>query len=77
MGPLLLCKGELEDGWPWEVVPSKVEPSKADPKMVALTGVCEGGTDERVRSGTPPKIGGRLSKRRERRGFCGSPMMLG
>ena len=50
--------------------PSKVEPSKADPRMVALTGVCE-----RVRPDIPPKIGGRLSKRRERRGFCGSPMM--
>ena len=70
MGPLLPCKGELEDGCPWEVDPSKVEPSKADPRMVALTGVCE-----RVRPDTPPKIGGRLSKRRERRGFCGSPMM--
>jgi hypothetical protein len=44
---------------------------------VALTGVCEGGTAERVRPDTPPKIGGRLSKRRDRRGFCGSPMMLG
>jgi hypothetical protein len=54
---------------------TKVEPSKVDPNMVALTGVCEGGTDERVRPDTPPKIGGRLSKRRERRGFYGSPMM--
>jgi hypothetical protein len=45
--------------------------------IVALTGVCEGGTDERVRPDTPPKIGGRLNKRRERWGFCGSPMMLG
>jgi hypothetical protein len=44
---------------------------------VALTGVCEGGTDERVRPDTPPKIGGRLSKCRDRWGFCGSPMMLG
>jgi hypothetical protein len=44
---------------------------------VALIGVCEGGTDERVRPDTPPKIGGRLSKRRKRQGFCGSPMMLG
>ena len=70
MGPPLPCKGELEDGWPWEVVPSKVEPSKADPRMVALTGVCE-----RVRPDTPPRMGGRLSKRRDRRGFCGSPMM--
>ena len=42
---------------------------------VALTGVCEGGTDERVRPDTPLNIGGRLSKRRERRGFYGSPMM--
>jgi hypothetical protein len=42
-----------------------VEPSNADPMTVALTGVCEGGTDERVRPDTPPKIGGRLSKRRE------------
>jgi hypothetical protein len=45
--------------------------------IVAFTGVCEGGTDERVRLDTPPKIGERLSNRRERRGFCGSPMMLG
>jgi hypothetical protein len=30
------------------VDPSNVEPSKADPNIVALTGVCEGGTDERV-----------------------------
>jgi hypothetical protein len=65
------------DGCPWEVDPSNVEPSKADPMTVALTGVCEGGTDERVRPDTPPKIGGRLSKHHERRGFCGSPMMSG
>jgi hypothetical protein len=65
------------DGCPWEVDPSNVEPSKADPMTVALTGVCEGGIDERVRPDTPPKIGGRLSKRRERRGFYGFPMMLG
>jgi hypothetical protein len=45
--------------------------------MVALAGVCGGGTFERVRPDTPPEIGGRLSKRRERRGFCGSPMMSG
>jgi hypothetical protein len=63
------------DGGPWEVDPSNVEPSKADPKIVALTGVCEGGVDEWARPDTPPKIGGRFSKRRERWGFCGSPMM--
>jgi hypothetical protein len=45
--------------------------------MVALAGVCGEGTFERVRPDAPPKIGGRLSKRRERRGFCGSPMMSG
>jgi hypothetical protein len=44
--------------------------------MVALTGVCEGGTNEWVRPDTPPKIEGRLRKRREQWGFCGSPMML-
>ena len=75
MGPPLPCKGERVTVCPWELDPSKVEPSKVDPKMVALTRVCEGGTDERVRPDTPPKIGGRLRKRRERRGFCGSPMM--
>jgi hypothetical protein len=37
--PPLPCKGELVDGWPWELDPSKVEPSKVDPKIVALTGV--------------------------------------
>jgi hypothetical protein len=63
------------DGCPWEVDPSNVEPRKDDPKMVALAGVCEGGTNERVQPDTPPKIGGRLSKHRERRGFYGSPMM--
>jgi hypothetical protein len=56
--------------YPWELDPSKVEPSKANSKMVALVGVCE-----QVRPDTPPKIGGRLSRRREQRGFCGSPMM--
>jgi hypothetical protein len=75
VGPPLPCKGERVNGWPWEVDPSNVEPSKADPKIVALTGVCEGGVDERARPDTPPKIGGRFSKHRERRGFCGSPMM--
>jgi hypothetical protein len=65
------------NGWPWEVDPSNVEPSKADPKIVALTRVCEGGADERARPDTPPKIGGRLRKRHEKRGFCGSPMMPG
>jgi hypothetical protein len=63
------------DRRPWEVDPSNVEPRKGDPKMVALARVCEGGTDERVRPDTPPNIGGRLSKRRERWRFCGSPMM--
>jgi hypothetical protein len=59
----------------WEVDPSNVEPSKVDPKIVALTGVCEGGANEVARLGTPPKIGGRFSKSLERWGFCGSPMM--
>jgi len=59
----------------WEVDPSNVEPSKVDPKTVALTGVCEGGADELARLVTPPRIGGRFSKHLERRGFCGSPMM--
>jgi hypothetical protein len=57
------------------VDPSNVEPRKVDPKTAALTGVCEGGVDERARPDTPPKIGGRFSKRHERRGFYGSPMM--
>jgi hypothetical protein len=49
----------------WEVDPSNVEPSKDDPKTVALTGVCEGGADELARLGIPSKIGGRFSKRLE------------
>jgi hypothetical protein len=49
----------------WELDPSNVEPSKANPRIVALTGVCEGGVDELARLGTPPKIGGRFSKRLE------------
>jgi hypothetical protein len=53
------------DGGPCEVDPSNVEPRKADPKTVALTGVCEGGADEWSIPDTPPKIGGRFSKRRE------------
>ena len=59
----------------WEVDPSNVEPSKVYPKIVALTGVCEGGADELARLGNPPKIGGRFSKHLERWGFCGSPMI--
>jgi hypothetical protein len=62
-------------GLTWEVDPSNVEPIKADPKIVALTGVCEGGADESARLGTPPRIGGRCSKCLEHRGFYGSPMM--
>jgi hypothetical protein len=54
----------VDDGT-WEVVPSNVEPSKANPKTVALTGVCEGGADKWARPDTPPKIGGRFSKHRE------------
>jgi hypothetical protein len=65
VGPLLPCKGERVNRWPWEVDPSNVEPSKDDPKTVALTGVCEGGVDEWERPDTPPKIGGRFSRRRE------------
>jgi hypothetical protein len=30
------------DGWPWEVDPSKVEPSKAYPKIVSLIGAWDG-----------------------------------
>ena len=53
------------DEGPWEVEPSNLEPRKVDPKIVALTGVCEGSSDELVRPDTPPNIGGRLSKSRE------------
>jgi hypothetical protein len=53
------------DGGTSEVDPSNVEPSKADPKIVALTGVCEGGADELARLVTPPIIGGRFSKHLE------------
>ena len=49
----------------WEVDPSNVEPRKSNPKIVALTGMCEGGADELARLGTPPKIGGRFSKHLE------------
>jgi hypothetical protein len=45
--------------------------------IVAFTGVCEGGTDERVRPNTPPKIGGRLSNHRERRGVLWFPYDVG
>ena len=47
----------------------EVEPSKGNPKIVALTRVCEGGVDELARLGTPPKIGGRFSKHLEWWGF--------
>ena len=63
------------DGGPWEVNPCNVELRKDDPKTIALIGVCEGGANEWARPDTPPKIGGRFSKRCERRGFFGSPMM--
>ena len=53
------------NGCPWEVDESNVEPIKVDPKIVALIGVCEGGADEWARPYTPPKIGGRFSKRHE------------
>jgi hypothetical protein len=55
------------------VDPSNVEPSKADPRTVALTRVCEGGADEWARLGTLPKIGGRFSRHLERRGFLWVP----
>jgi hypothetical protein len=45
----------------WIVVPSEVDPSKANPKTVALTGVCVGCTDVSAKLGTPPNIGGRFS----------------
>jgi hypothetical protein len=64
------------DCGPWELDPSKVEPSKDDSNIVALTGVCEGGVDELARLVTPHKIAGRFSKCLERWGFCGSPMMF-
>ena len=53
------------DGGTWEVDPSNVEPRKVDPKIVALTGVCEGGVNELARLVTPPRIGGRFSKNLE------------
>jgi hypothetical protein len=37
--PLLPYKGKWVDGLPWELDPSKVESSKVDPKIVALTEV--------------------------------------
>jgi hypothetical protein len=52
-----------------------VEPSKANPKIVAFTGVLEIMADELARLGTYPRMGGRFSKRLKRQGFCGSPMM--
>ena len=53
------------DGETWEMDPSNVEPSKVDPRTLALTRVCEGDADELARLGTPPKIGGRFSKHLE------------
>ena len=53
------------DCGPWELDPSKVEPNNVDPKIVALTRVCEGGANELARLVTPPRIGGRFSKRME------------
>ena len=53
------------NGWPWEFDPSNVEPSKVDPKIVALTGVREGCANERAQLDTPRKIGGRFRKHRE------------
>jgi hypothetical protein len=73
--PPLPCKGKLVDGCPWELDPSKVEPIKVDPKIVALMEVWEGWVDELARLGTPPRRGGRFCKRLEWWGFCGSPMM--
>jgi hypothetical protein len=73
--PLLLWKGECIDGWPWEVKPSRVEPRKYDPKIVALRGVWEGEVDELERLGTPLRRGGRFNKCWEWQGFFGSPMM--
>jgi hypothetical protein len=35
----LPCEGELVDGWPWKLDPTKVEPRKDDPKIVSLTRV--------------------------------------
>jgi hypothetical protein len=29
---MLPCKGEIVDGWPWELDPSKVELRKVDPQ---------------------------------------------
>jgi hypothetical protein len=58
------------------LVPRKVAPSNPEPSTVALTGVCDGTVDVSVKLGTPPKIGGKFLKRLERRGYCGSPMIL-
>jgi hypothetical protein len=60
----------------WVLVPNKVDPSKVDPRIVALTGVCDGCVDVSAKLGTPPKIGGRFLKHRDRWGCCGSPMVL-
>ena len=43
------------------MVSSKVDPSKANPRIVALIGVCVGCVDVSAKLGTPPKIGGRFS----------------
>ena len=45
----------------WIVVPSEVDPSKANPKIVALTCVCASCTDVSAKLGTPPQIGERFS----------------
>ena len=58
------------------LVPNKVEPSKVDPKTIALTGVWDDWDDVSAKLGIPSNIGGRFNKCLEQRRFCGSPMML-
>jgi hypothetical protein len=58
------------------LVPRKVAPSNPNPSTIELTGVCDGTDDVLVKLETPPKIGGKFLKRLERRGYCGSPMIL-
>jgi len=40
----------------WVLMPIKVNPSKDDPRIMALTGVCDGFFDVSSKMGKPPNI---------------------
>jgi hypothetical protein len=49
----------------WIVLPSKVDPSNAYPRTVAVTSVSEGCDDVSTKRGIPNEIGGRFFKHLE------------